>query len=156
MQNILFTLVHSIVLNNSEKQQDIDNSCIRGLCSHVLYPFGTCWILLLHDYILGIILHCWTVHFILLKAYRFKLFVLLRDQHPIVSVIKEHRTLAKLLNSTLGSICVRARLRSEKYTIHGHWLQTSTATGRLSMEEPNLQVHFLSIVFPLYFLILLD
>ncbi|KAF6176329.1 hypothetical protein GIB67_011118 [Kingdonia uniflora] len=66
---------------------------------------------------------------------------LLRDQHPIVSVIKEHRTLAKLLNSTLGSICSQARLcmRSQKYTLHGHWLQTSTATGRLSMEEPNLQ-----------------
>ncbi|GAV78351.1 DEAD domain-containing protein/Helicase_C domain-containing protein/DNA_pol_A domain-containing protein, partial [Cephalotus follicularis] len=66
---------------------------------------------------------------------------LLRHQHPIVPVIKEHRTLAKLLNCTLGSICSLARLssRSQKYTLHGHWLQTSTATGRLSMEEPNLQ-----------------
>ncbi|XP_039143908.1 LOW QUALITY PROTEIN: helicase and polymerase-containing protein TEBICHI-like [Dioscorea cayenensis subsp. rotundata] len=66
---------------------------------------------------------------------------LLRNQHPIISVIKEHRTLAKLLNSTLGSICSRARLcmKSHRYTIQGHWLQTSTATGRLSMEEPNLQ-----------------
>ncbi|KAL4193941.1 hypothetical protein AMTRI_Chr05g66280 [Amborella trichopoda] len=66
---------------------------------------------------------------------------LLRDQHPIVGVIKEHRTLAKLFNSTLGSICSRARLctRFQKYKIQGHWLQTSTATGRLSMEDPNLQ-----------------
>ncbi|MQL93723.1 hypothetical protein Taro_026365, partial [Colocasia esculenta] len=66
---------------------------------------------------------------------------LLRCQHPIVSVIKEHRTLAKLLNSTLGSICSRAKLcmDSQKYVIMGRWLQTSTATGRLSMEEPNLQ-----------------
>ncbi|KAL0330327.1 UNVERIFIED_CONTAM: Helicase and polymerase-containing protein TEBICHI [Sesamum radiatum] len=65
----------------------------------------------------------------------------LRNEHPIVPVIKEHRTLAKLLNSTLGSICSLARLsmRVQKYTLHGHWLQTSTATGRLSMEEPNLQ-----------------
>ncbi|XP_073110579.1 helicase and polymerase-containing protein TEBICHI isoform X1 [Elaeis guineensis] len=65
----------------------------------------------------------------------------LRGRHPIISVIKEHRTLAKLLNSTLGSICSRAKLcmKSQKYTIQGHWLQTSTATGRLSMEEPNLQ-----------------
>ncbi|KAL0394056.1 UNVERIFIED_CONTAM: Helicase and polymerase-containing protein TEBICHI [Sesamum latifolium] len=65
----------------------------------------------------------------------------LRNEHPIVPVIKEHRTLAKLLNSTLGSICSLARLsmRAQKYTLHGHWLQTSTATGRLSMEEPNLQ-----------------
>ncbi|XP_022131667.1 helicase and polymerase-containing protein TEBICHI isoform X3 [Momordica charantia] len=66
---------------------------------------------------------------------------LLRYEHPIVPVIKEHRTLAKLFNCTLGSICTLAKLsaRTQKYTLHGHWLQTSTATGRLSMEEPNLQ-----------------
>ncbi|XP_051137227.1 helicase and polymerase-containing protein TEBICHI [Andrographis paniculata] len=66
---------------------------------------------------------------------------ILRNEHPIVPVIKEHRTLAKLLNCTLGSICSLAKLsnRAQKYTLHGHWLQTSTATGRLSMEDPNLQ-----------------
>ncbi|XP_047970916.1 helicase and polymerase-containing protein TEBICHI [Salvia hispanica] len=66
---------------------------------------------------------------------------MLRDEHLIVPVIKEHRTLTKLFNSTLGSICSLARLsmRAQKYTLHGHWLQTSTATGRLSIEEPNLQ-----------------
>ncbi|KAJ1257461.1 hypothetical protein BS78_K017400 [Paspalum vaginatum] len=65
----------------------------------------------------------------------------LRDRHPIIPVIKEHRTLAKLLNGSLRSICSRAQLcaRSQRYIIHGNWLQTSTATGRLSMEEPNLQ-----------------
>ncbi|CAN0907001.1 Helicase and polymerase-containing protein TEBICHI [Linum grandiflorum] len=65
----------------------------------------------------------------------------LRHEHPIIPIIKEHRTLAKLLNSTLGSICSLGKLSisSQKYTIHGRWLQTSTATGRLSMEEPNLQ-----------------
>ncbi|KAG0498217.1 hypothetical protein HPP92_002908 [Vanilla planifolia] len=75
---------------------------------------------------------------------------LLRGQHPIISVIKEHRTLAKLLNSTLGSICSRARLcdDSQKYVVHAHWLQTSTSTGRLSMEEPNLQCveHMVSFI----------
>ncbi|KAL0791440.1 hypothetical protein Bca101_007686 [Brassica carinata] len=66
---------------------------------------------------------------------------LLRNEHPVVPIIKEHRTLAKLLNSTLGSICSLAKLRlsTQRYTLHGHWLQTSTATGRLSIEEPNLQ-----------------
>ncbi|XP_048133161.1 helicase and polymerase-containing protein TEBICHI isoform X1 [Rhodamnia argentea] len=66
---------------------------------------------------------------------------LLRNEHPIIPIIKEHRTLAKLRNCTLGSICSLSRLSTstQKYTLHGHWLQTSTATGRLSMEEPNLQ-----------------
>ncbi|XP_010546537.1 PREDICTED: helicase and polymerase-containing protein TEBICHI [Tarenaya hassleriana] len=65
----------------------------------------------------------------------------LRDEHPIVPIIKEHRTLAKLLNCTLGSICSLAKLclSTQRCTLHGHWLQTSTATGRLSIEEPNLQ-----------------
>ncbi|KNA12473.1 hypothetical protein SOVF_125610 [Spinacia oleracea] len=65
----------------------------------------------------------------------------LRLEHPIVPVIKEHRTLSKLLNCTLGSICSLAKLsmKTQRYTLHGRWLQTSTATGRLSMEEPNLQ-----------------
>ncbi|CAN6470815.1 unnamed protein product [Victoria cruziana] len=65
---------------------------------------------------------------------------LLRNEHPIVPVVREHRTLAKLLN-TLGSICSQAKLcvRSQKYKVHGRWLQTSTSTGRLSVENPNLQ-----------------
>ncbi|KAI7750050.1 hypothetical protein M8C21_005019, partial [Ambrosia artemisiifolia] len=66
---------------------------------------------------------------------------MLRLEHPIIPVIKEHRTLAKLLNCTLGSMCSLAKLsmKTQRYTLHGHWLQTSTATGRLSMEDPNLQ-----------------
>ncbi|XP_074287036.1 helicase and polymerase-containing protein TEBICHI [Silene latifolia] len=77
---------------------------------------------------------------------------LLRLEHPIVPIIKEHRTLAKLLNCTLGSICSLAKIsmKTQKYTVHGHWLQTSTSTGRLSMEEPNLQCVEHMIEFKMY------
>ncbi|CAM6130031.1 unnamed protein product [Calypogeia fissa] len=76
---------------------------------------------------------------------------LLRHQHPIAAVIQEHRKLSKLLHSTLASIdnwakspsprgAVDVKTTGEKmHQIFGTWLQTSTATGRLAMEEPNLQ-----------------
>ncbi|KAK6927409.1 hypothetical protein RJ641_006000 [Dillenia turbinata] len=62
--------------------------------------------------------------------------------HPIVPIIKEHRTLAQLLNCTLGSMCSMAKLSvaTQRYTLHGHWLQTATATGRLCMEESSGKV----------------
>ncbi|CAK9217649.1 unnamed protein product [Sphagnum jensenii] len=76
---------------------------------------------------------------------------LLRDQHPIAEVIREHRRLSKLLHGTLGAIAEHVQSpvslpsldegtrRDDVYCIFGCWLQTSTATGRLSMENPNLQ-----------------
>ncbi|BBN13748.1 DNA polymerase theta [Marchantia polymorpha subsp. ruderalis] len=70
---------------------------------------------------------------------------LLKEQHPVAAVIQEHRKLSKLLHSTLGSIITWAKSphtlgsSGHVHQIFGRWLHTSTATGRLAMEEPNLQ-----------------
>ncbi|KAL2622687.1 hypothetical protein R1flu_002892 [Riccia fluitans] len=70
---------------------------------------------------------------------------LLKEQHPVAAVIQEHRKLSKLLHSTLSSIITWAKspgtsgVSGSVHQIFGRWLHTSTATGRLSMEEPNLQ-----------------
>lgn len=73
-----------------------------------------------------------------------------RNQHPISDIIKEHRTVHKLLHGTVGSIISFAQhpvmwkegQQSNMYKLSGRWLHTSTATGRLAVEEPNLQVTF--------------
>ncbi|CAM8919407.1 unnamed protein product [Rhodiola kirilowii] len=46
---------------------------------------------------------------------------LLRHEHPIVHIIKEHRTLAKLLNCTLGSICSMAKLSTRTQRYNAAW-----------------------------------
>ncbi|XP_024542477.1 helicase and polymerase-containing protein TEBICHI-like isoform X1 [Selaginella moellendorffii] len=76
----------------------------------------------------------------------------LRDRHPVVSLIKEHRSLSKLLHTTIGAVISTAdkSLKDADNVIqyiNGQWLHTSTGTGRLSMEDPNLQCVEHSITF---------
>lgn len=58
------------------------------------------------------------------------------DEHPIVPLILEYRTLTKLNSTYIEGLLP---LISEKNTIHAHFNQTVTTTGRISCTEPNLQ-----------------
>lgn len=59
----------------------------------------------------------------------------LLDKHPVISLILEYRELSKLLNSYVIPILALNK-DSRVYT---SFLQTGTATGRLSSKSPNLQ-----------------
>ncbi|GAB4251287.1 MAG: DNA polymerase I [Thermoleophilia bacterium] len=60
----------------------------------------------------------------------------LRDQHPIIELILNHRELSKLLSTYLLAL---PELVDEQQRIHTTFHQTVTATGRLSSSDPNLQ-----------------
>eukprot|EP00897_Mesotaenium_endlicherianum_P007786 jgi/Mesen1/7035/ME000366S06241 len=77
----------------------------------------------------------------------------LKDVHPIANVIREYRSLTKVLHHTLEPLVNKAKSPGGpmvlpagtlpgspvRPVVFGCWQQTATATGRLSMEEPNLQ-----------------
>ena len=56
--------------------------------------------------------------------------------HPLPLLIAEFRRLAKLLHSTLDAIQAAA---TSDGRVHAKWQQTSCSTGRLSVDDPNLQ-----------------
>jgi DNA polymerase-1 len=58
------------------------------------------------------------------------------DEHPIVPLILEYRTLTKLNSTYIEGLL--PLITSEK-KIHAHFNQTVTTTGRISCTEPNLQ-----------------
>ncbi|ELV0376524.1 DNA polymerase I, partial [Campylobacter upsaliensis] len=60
------------------------------------------------------------------------------DKHPVVSKILAYRELAKLY-STYCEPLLKLALKDENSRIYSSFLQTGTATGRLSSKEPNLQ-----------------
>jgi len=63
--------------------------------------------------------------------------VKLRDEHPIIKLIEEHRELAKLRNTYLDALPKLINPKTKR--VHTSFNQTVTATGRLSSSDPNLQ-----------------
>jgi len=61
----------------------------------------------------------------------------LKNRHPIVTKILEHRELTKLLGTYVEAL--PALVRPATGRIHTSFNQTVTATGRLSSSDPNLQ-----------------
>ena len=62
----------------------------------------------------------------------------LLDEHPIISKILEYREIYKL-KSTYIEPLYKLGLKDKNNRIHTSFLQTGTATGRLSSKNPNLQ-----------------
>ena len=62
----------------------------------------------------------------------------LKGEHEVIEKILEYRTTQKLLSTYAEPLIKLAKL-DEKSRIYTSFLQTGTATGRLSSKEPNLQ-----------------
>lgn len=60
------------------------------------------------------------------------------DEHPVISKILEYREIHKL-KSTYIEPLYKLGLKEKNARIHTSFLQTGTATGRLSSKNPNLQ-----------------
>ncbi|MDR0690385.1 MAG: DNA polymerase I [Spirochaetaceae bacterium] len=60
----------------------------------------------------------------------------LAREDPVPKLILRHRTLAKLKSTYVDTL---ADMADSQGRIHTHFVQTGTATGRLSSREPNLQ-----------------
>jgi DNA polymerase-1 len=60
----------------------------------------------------------------------------LKDKHPIIQYILEHRELQKLLGTYIDTIPTQCDSTGR---LHANFLQTGTTTGRMSSQNPNLQ-----------------
>jgi len=61
----------------------------------------------------------------------------LADQHPIIGLVLQYRTLSKLQNTYVDKLGSLINPRTGR--VHASFNQTVTATGRLSSSDPNLQ-----------------
>ncbi len=62
----------------------------------------------------------------------------LKDEHEVIPKILEYRTTQKLL-STYAEPLLKLAKQDEENRVYTSFLQTGTATGRLSSKDPNLQ-----------------
>jgi len=62
----------------------------------------------------------------------------LKDKHPIIPKLLEYREVHKLYSTYIDPLLKLAN-ESEDHRIHTSFVQTGTATGRLSSKNPNLQ-----------------
>jgi len=62
----------------------------------------------------------------------------LKNTHPIIPKLLEYRKLDKLLSTYIIPLKEYAK-KDKNHKIYTHFLQTGTATGRLSSKNPNLQ-----------------
>lgn len=62
----------------------------------------------------------------------------IKDEHAIVPAILEYRELFKLFSTYIEPLLKLAK-ENKEHIIHTSFLQTGTATGRLSSKNPNLQ-----------------
>ena len=62
----------------------------------------------------------------------------LKDKHPVIEKILEYREIHKLQSTYIEPLLKLAK-KSEDNRIHTSFIQTGTATGRLSSKNPNLQ-----------------
>ncbi len=60
----------------------------------------------------------------------------LRDVHPVIPLVLEHRELSKLISTYIEPI---PKLLDQNSRLHAHFIQTGAATGRMASENPNLQ-----------------
>jgi DNA polymerase-1 len=60
----------------------------------------------------------------------------IRELHPIVDDILEYRELKKLLSTYIENI---GPLLDKQHRLHGEFIQTGAATGRMASQNPNLQ-----------------
>ncbi len=62
----------------------------------------------------------------------------LKNKHPVIEKILEYREYQKMLSTYVNPLLKLAKADRES-RVHTHFLQTGTATGRLSSKDPNLQ-----------------
>ena len=63
--------------------------------------------------------------------------ILKKISHPVVEAVLQHRELSKLLSTYVTAL--PKLVRSGTGRVHTHFMQATTATGRLSSRNPNLQ-----------------